>query len=57
MSEQRIWFIMGISRGIGKAMAETVLAAGDAVIGTARSGKDKLGSWRTEADRDAFRAN
>ena len=37
--QQRIWLITGISRGLGKAVAEVVLAAGDAVIGTTRSGK------------------
>lgn len=31
-----IWFITGISSGIGKALAETALAAGDFVIGTFR---------------------
>ena len=31
--------ITGISRGLGKAVAEAVLAAGDAVVGTTRSGK------------------
>ena len=43
MSKQRIWFITGISRGLGKALAQTVLAAGDAVIGTTRSGKASWG--------------
>ena len=37
--QQRIWLITGISRGLGKAVAEVVLAAGDAVIGTTRSAK------------------
>ncbi len=32
------WFITGISRGLGKALAEAVLARGDTVIGTVRSG-------------------
>ncbi len=36
---QRVWFITGISRGLGKALAQVVLAAGDAVIGTTRTGK------------------
>lgn len=39
MSKRRIWFITGISRGLGKALAKAVLAGGDAVIGTTRSGK------------------
>lgn len=33
---QKIWLITGISSGLGKALAETVLAAGDVVIGTFR---------------------
>ena len=37
--QQRIWLITGVSRGLGKAVAKVVLAAGDAVIGTTRSGK------------------
>ena len=37
--QQRIWLITGISRGLGKAVAEAVLAAGDIVVGTTRSGK------------------
>ena len=30
------WFITGVSRGLGKALAEAVLARGDTVIGTTR---------------------
>ncbi len=33
----RIWFITGISSGLGKALAEAVIAHGDYVIGTFRS--------------------
>ena len=33
----RIWFITGISSGLGKALAETVIAKGDFTIGTFRS--------------------
>jgi len=32
------WFITGVSRGLGLALAEAVLDAGDSVIGTTRSG-------------------
>ena len=32
----KTWFITGISRGLGKALAETVLARGGTVIGTTR---------------------
>ena len=35
--KQRIWFITGISSGLGKALAEAVMDNGDFVIGTFRS--------------------
>jgi NAD(P)-dependent dehydrogenase (short-subunit alcohol dehydrogenase family) len=38
----KTWFITGISRGLGLALAEAVLAEGDAVIGTVRSGSPTL---------------
>ncbi len=34
--KNRIWFITGISSGLGKALAESVMATGDFVIGTFR---------------------
>lgn len=34
--QQRIWFITGISSGLGKALAEQVIESGDFVIGTFR---------------------
>jgi NAD(P)-dependent dehydrogenase (short-subunit alcohol dehydrogenase family) len=34
----KIWFITGVSRGLGNALAEAVLAKGDIVIGTTRDG-------------------
>jgi NAD(P)-dependent dehydrogenase (short-subunit alcohol dehydrogenase family) len=47
----KIWFITGISRGFGKALAEALLADGDAVIGTTRDGaapiKDETGKLHT----------
>jgi NAD(P)-dependent dehydrogenase (short-subunit alcohol dehydrogenase family) len=38
----KTWFITGISRGLGLALAQAVLADGDAVIGTVRSGRPAL---------------
>jgi NAD(P)-dependent dehydrogenase (short-subunit alcohol dehydrogenase family) len=34
----RTWLITGISRGLGRALAQAVLARGDSVVGTTRSG-------------------
>ena len=38
----KTWFITGISRGLGKALAETALARGDKVIGTTRDGTSDI---------------
>ncbi len=37
--QQRIWLITGISSGLGKALASVVLASGDTVVGTTRTGE------------------
>ena len=37
--QQKVWFITGVSRGLGKALAEEVLSRNDIVIGTSRSGE------------------
>ena len=34
----KTWFITGISRGLGKALAQAAIKNGDTVIGTVRSG-------------------
>lgn len=39
----KVWLITGISRGLGRALAEAALAAGDHVIGTTRSGEAPAG--------------
>ncbi len=44
--ENRIWFITGISSGLGKALAEAVIENGDFVVGT----------FRHEAQAGAFNA-
>ena len=36
------WLITGVSRGIGKALAEAALARGDTVIGTTREGEPDI---------------
>ena len=36
------WFITGVSRGLGKALAEAALARGDTVIGTVREGDPQI---------------
>lgn len=41
-NETKVWFITGVSRGFGKELARAVLARGDRVIGTSRSGKADL---------------
>jgi NAD(P)-dependent dehydrogenase (short-subunit alcohol dehydrogenase family) len=36
----KIWFITGVSSGLGKALAQAVLAAGDSVVGTLRKSEE-----------------
>ncbi|MGE7370376.1 oxidoreductase [Neorhizobium sp. NPDC001467] len=38
----KTWFITGISRGLGRALAVAALAEGDTVIGTIRSGQSDI---------------
>ena len=33
---KKIWFITGVSTGLGRAIAEAALSAGDTVVGTLR---------------------
>ncbi|MBB5712506.1 SDR family NAD(P)-dependent oxidoreductase [Sphingomonas xinjiangensis] len=35
----RVWFVTGISRGLGKAIAQCAIGGGDFVVGTTRSGE------------------
>ncbi|WP_030453952.1 SDR family oxidoreductase [Herbidospora cretacea] len=37
MTVDRVWFVTGASRGLGRAFTEAALAAGDRVVGVARS--------------------
>lgn len=41
-NNKKIWLITGVSRGLGKALAQAVLDRGYTVIGTTRSGKADL---------------
>ena len=40
----KIWFITGISRGLGRELASAALEQGDVVIGTCRSGESDIGA-------------
>jgi NAD(P)-dependent dehydrogenase (short-subunit alcohol dehydrogenase family) len=40
------WFITGISRGLGEALAEAALARGDLVVGTTRDGNSGIAASR-----------
>lgn len=42
MNGKKIWLLTGVSRGLGKALAQAVLDKGDRVIGTTRDGKAEL---------------
>ena len=35
-AEQKVWFVTGTSRGLGRALAEEVLRRGDVLMATAR---------------------
>ena len=39
MSDKKVWFITGAGRGLGVDVARAALAAGHAVVGTARDAK------------------
>ena len=43
-SNPKIWFITGISRGLGRELASAALEEGDVVIGTSRNGKSDIGA-------------
>jgi NAD(P)-dependent dehydrogenase (short-subunit alcohol dehydrogenase family) len=40
--EQKVWLITGVSRGLGRSIAQAALDHGDVVIGTSRNGKSTL---------------
>jgi NAD(P)-dependent dehydrogenase (short-subunit alcohol dehydrogenase family) len=55
MKNKKIWLITGVSRGLGKALAQAVLDKGDILIGTTRTptrtrdGKADADKWQGRA--------
>lgn len=47
----KIWFITGSSRGLGRALVETVLAAGDKVVATARKPEELADLAKVHGDK------
>jgi NAD(P)-dependent dehydrogenase (short-subunit alcohol dehydrogenase family) len=47
----KIWFVTGSSRGLGRALVETVLAAGDKVVATARKPEDLADLAKVHGDK------
>ena len=53
MQDKKIWFISGISSGLGKSLAKAVIASGDFVVGTFRQ-KNQVAAFNTENDGKAL---
>ena len=51
--EYKIWFITGISSGLGKALAHSVMENGDFVIGTFRQ-QTQVDDFNKENEGKAF---
>lgn len=51
MPDQKIALITGVSRGLGRAMAEHLTRSGTRVIGTYRSGRDEAEELAAELNR------
>ena len=47
----KIWFVTGSSRGLGRVLVETVLAAGDKVVATARKTEDLADLTKIHGDK------
>ena len=48
--EQKVWLITGISRGFGQSLANALLARGDTVIGTTRTGSADISQGKGRLD-------
>lgn len=44
--QSKVWFITGVSRGFGKLLTKMLLADGDTVIGTTRSGSAQIAAGK-----------
>jgi len=49
-NKTKVWFVTGVSRGLGKSIAEEALSRGHLVVGTTRDGKSDI-----KASRDFFK--
>lgn len=47
MSQPKVWFVTGASRGIGAEIAKAALAAGDSVVATRRN-RDQIAATFNE---------
>lgn len=51
MSQQKVWFITGASRGIGAEIAKAALEAGDNVVATGRNRDQIAAAFKHYGDR------
>lgn len=53
MSEQKVWFITGVSTGLGRALAQVVAQHGDIAVGTLRK-KDQISEFEELVPNKTF---
>ncbi|MBQ1091396.1 SDR family NAD(P)-dependent oxidoreductase [Streptomyces sp. B93] len=51
ITDQRVWFVTGSSRGLGRALITAILEAGDLVVATARNPKTLAEELKDHGDR------
>lgn len=51
MSQQKVWFVTGASRGIGAEIVKAALAAGDQVVATGRNRDQIVATFKEHSDR------